>query len=97
MAQIRSADARPARVDPIEVDPVAIDAVRPATGETTPDEARQDSDFHRPRLPNGPEGEVRMPAAKARQGVIAGRIIIVLCAGIVLVVLAFLVSYLGAV
>lgn len=93
MAQTRPADARPAEVEPA-VDPAEV---RPATGETTPDEARQDSDFHRPRLPDGPDGEVRMPAAKARQGVIAGRIIIVLCAGLTLVALAFLVTYLGAV
>lgn len=71
--------------------------LRPVPGETTPSEAKQDREFHQPPTPDGPEGEVRMPASKARQGVTSGRIVTVLCAGIVLVTLAFVASYLGAV
>ena len=84
MSDVKSAEAGPI-------------GVRTASGEATPGEARQDSEFHRPRLPDGPDGAVRMPAVKARQGLVAGRLIIVLCAGLVLVALAIAASYLVAV
>ncbi len=70
---------------------------QPEPNQTSPGEARQDREFYQPASPPGPDGETRMPAAKARQGVMSGRILTVLCAGLALVAVALVASYMGAV
>lgn len=59
-------------------------------------ELREERDFHRPDA-RTPEGAPVKPAAQARQGVTSGRILVVLATGMVLVMLGFAASYLGAV
>ncbi|MFG1359441.1 hypothetical protein [Xanthobacter pseudotagetidis] len=61
-----------------------------------PQEIRDERDFHAPDA-RGPAGEPVEPAAKARQGIGSGRVLTVLVAGIVLVMAAFALSYMGAV
>ncbi|MFG1300195.1 hypothetical protein V5F49_10420 [Xanthobacter sp. V3C-3] len=61
-----------------------------------PVEAREERAF---RQPDGrtAEGAPVTPAVKARQGLAAGRVLTVLLVGIGLVIVAFAVSYMGAV
>ncbi|MBB6307653.1 hypothetical protein [Xanthobacter tagetidis] len=62
-----------------------------------PEEIRDEQEFHEPVTRRGPKGEPVEPAAKARQGIGSGRVLTVLVAGIALVLVAFAVSYMGAV
>lgn len=57
------------------------------------DERRQDAEFHAGQQ----IGSEAKPAVQARQGVATGRVMTILLAGVILVVIGFAVSYLGAV
>lgn len=59
-------------------------------------ERQDDREFHASEG-RGPAGTTAKPAAQARQGVGSGRIVVVLTVGIVLVVLGFAATYMGAV
>lgn len=61
-----------------------------------PQERRQDREFHGSEA-LGPQGEPVKPAAQARQGVYSGRVATILLAGVILVIIGFAVSYMGAV
>lgn len=56
---------------------------------------RQEHEF---RAPDGrtPDGAPVKSAAQARQGVVSGRVLTILAVGLVLVVLGFVASYVGA-
>ncbi|TCT02654.1 hypothetical protein [Aquabacter spiritensis] len=60
------------------------------------DERREEREFRQPGATGAP-GEPVKPAPQARQGVYSGRIMTILLAGIVLVIIGFAMSYLGAV
>ena len=59
-------------------------------------ERAEERTFHQPDG-RTTDGAAVKPAAKARQGLISGRVMMVLVAGIVLVVVGFIISYAGAV
>ena len=61
------------------------------------EERRQDAEFHAGTGATGAPGAPAKPATQARQGVTSGRIMTILLAGVILVVVGFAVSYLGAV
>lgn len=56
-------------------------------------EAHQETEFH--AVP--PANTTSKPATQARQGIASGRVMTILLAGVILVVIGFAVSYLGAV
>ena len=60
-----------------------------------PQELRQEEEFRGPEG-KGPRGEPVKPSAQTRQGVTAGRVTTILLAAIILVIIGFAVSYLGA-
>ncbi|MFG1185725.1 MULTISPECIES: hypothetical protein [Xanthobacter] len=61
-----------------------------------PKEAREDVEFHRTDG-RTVDGAPVKTAAKARQGVTSGRMLMVLSVGLALVVIGFAASYMGAV
>ncbi len=61
-----------------------------------PSEGQQDREFHTPDA-QGPAGEAIKLASQARQGVSSGRVMTILLAGLILVIVGFAVSYIGAV
>lgn len=58
-------------------------------------EARQEREYHSPDK-HTPEGAPVKPAVKARQGLISGHVILVLTISLILVVVAFTATYIGA-
>ena len=61
-----------------------------------PVEAREERTFHQPDGVTV-EGATITPAVKARQGLATGRVATILAVGLALVIVAFAVSYMGAV
>lgn len=61
-----------------------------------PTEAREERTFHQPDGRTA-EGAPVKPAVKARQGLATGRVATILAVGMGLVIVAFAISYMGAV
>ncbi|QRG05328.1 hypothetical protein EZH22_19840 [Xanthobacter dioxanivorans] len=61
-----------------------------------PNEARQEREF---RSPDGrtSQGAPVTASSKARQGVTSGRVLVILAVGVLLVIVGFAASYVGAV